>query len=239
VTAIRRTSVLGLALLLAVATAAADTVITAQEVISCWVVSADTNLVRLKLPEGGIRMLYTRDVYEIRLSDSSRVAELTAQLPQVRITLDPARHAGALDTLSRNASPTEMAARCREMETSLLDCGRSNEAVVGLLREVRREEAELRGIWPQETNCLVSGPITGLLVGLVGALIGEAIAPTTETEFCLSPGGGFVGCPVGCAVGFVTGVAVSKWRRVSLIAEHRVRLNDLVRRVNRAIASPP
>jgi hypothetical protein len=57
------------------------------------VVSADANFVRLKLPQGGIRMLYTRDVQEIHLADSSRVAELAAQLPSLKVTPDSARPA--------------------------------------------------------------------------------------------------------------------------------------------------
>jgi hypothetical protein len=237
-TAIRHTSVLGLAMLLAATTAVADTVITAQEVIFCRVVSADTNFVRLKLPEGGIRMLYTRDVHEIRLSDSDRVADLAAQLPQVRITLAPARHAGALDTLSRNASPTEMAARCREIEASLLDCGRSNDTVFDLLCEVDREQEALRRIWPQAASYLASGPCAGGLFGAVGGAIGDAIYPEDPMAFC-QPGGGIVGYPVGCIIGYPVGVVIGKWRRASLIARHRDRVIDLVRRSNRATASPP
>jgi len=237
-TAIHRTSVLRLALLLAAATAAADTVITAKEAISCWVESADSNFVRLKLPEGGIRMLHTRDVREVRLSDSSRVSELTNRLSQVRITRNRARHAGYLDTLARNASPTEMAALYREMKDALLDCPRGSETVVGLVRELHREEAELRTLWPQAASYLVSGPCAGGLLGAVGGAIGDAIYPGNPMTFC-DPGGGIVGCPVGCIVGYPVGVAIGRWRRASLIAENRVRVNNLVRRVNRVIASPP
>jgi len=236
--------VLGLAVLLAAATAAADTVIIADEVIFCRVVSADTNFVRLELPEGGIKMLYTRDVSEIRLTDSSRVAELVTQLPQARITLAPARQIGALDTLSRNASPTEMAARCRDMDAVLRECGRSDNTVFDLLREVDREQEALRGIWPRLglVLCLASG--TGLGGG-IGAFIGEAIRPTViNCGMGYGPGyvhigGGPVGCLVGSVVGTLGGAAIGISNRAVLVARHRGRVNDLIRKVNRAIASQP
>jgi hypothetical protein len=76
------------AVLLAAATVAADVVITAEEVIPCSVVTCDTSFTRLTLPTGGSRMLNTRDALEIRLSDSSRVAELSTRLPQLRVVLD-------------------------------------------------------------------------------------------------------------------------------------------------------
>ena len=237
-TAVRLLSVLGLAALLAAATAAADTVVKAKEVIRCWVESADSNVVRLKLPEGGIRMLHTRDVLEIRLSDSSRVVALTTQLPQVNITLDRPLHAGALDTLTRNASPALIAALCQEMEDVLLDCTQGSETVVGLVRQVRREESGLRTLWPQGASYLVSGPCAGGLLGAVGGAIGDAIYPGNPMTFC-DPGGGIVGCPVGCIIGYPIGVAIGAWRRSSLIAAHRIRVNRLVGQVNRVLAVSP
>src|SRR5512138_459463 len=73
----------GLAALLAAVPAAADTVVTATEVIPCSVQSADSNYVRMKLPSGGIRVLYTRDVYEVRLADSVGLAVLAARLTDI------------------------------------------------------------------------------------------------------------------------------------------------------------
>ena len=81
--AIQRKIILVLAVLLTVVPAVADTVITVREVISCSVVSVDSNFVRTKLPQGGIRMLLTREVYEIRLPDSARAAGLAAQFPMI------------------------------------------------------------------------------------------------------------------------------------------------------------
>ena len=149
-TAIRRTSVLGLAVLLAAASAAADTVITIDEVLACSVESANANFVRLKLPQGGIGMLYARDVYEIRLSNPDRVAAMAAVLPLTRVTADSGQatpspearyravvdgwaeakragsiaHPGTIDALPDDASPALMVARCREMRSALLGCGR-------------------------------------------------------------------------------------------------------------------
>ncbi len=87
-TAVRWKLAFGLAVLLAATPAAADTVVTAEEVIPCSVESADASFLGLKLPQGGFRVMYTRDIYELRLSDSSRVAELATRLPQLRIILD-------------------------------------------------------------------------------------------------------------------------------------------------------
>jgi hypothetical protein len=264
-TAKSRRFVLVLAVLLAATPAAADIVITADEVIHCWDVRPMGNdSVCFTLPRLELRTLSTFDIYEVRLAGSSRVTKLAAQLPQLRITVDSGQYvpppavraeqlrqrvreasaenlleyAVVVETLAMKASPAEMAARCREMKAALLECERSSQTVAGLLREVRREEAAVRGIWPQATNYLVSGPIAGLLVGLAGGAIGNAIYPEDPMVFC-QPGGAIVGCPVGCIVGFVTGVAVSKWRRVSLVARHRDRVNVLVYRVNRAVATPP
>ncbi len=89
--AVRHTSVIGLALLLAAATAAADTVVTANEVINCLVVWSDTNFTRLKLPNGSVRMLYTRDIRELRLSDPNRVIDPPPRPPPVTPSPDSAR----------------------------------------------------------------------------------------------------------------------------------------------------
>ena len=236
-TAIRRTAVLGLAVLLAVPTAAADTVITAEEVISCSVVLCDTNFTRLSLPSGGIRMLHTRDVREIRLSDSSRVAELTALLPDVRVTWP----AEVLDTLAPNATRTQMVARCNEAKAVLLECGRSDAAVVGLLQDVASEARALDRIRPQATTHLMSGSCGGLLVGPIGALVGAGMAPTPVTGLgCseLASGCGY-GCAAGSVLGVVAGMTIGAVCRENQIARHRSRVNDLVRRVNLAVVTAP
>lgn len=237
-----RTFVLGLALLLAAATAAADTVITANEVISCSVVSADTNFVRLKFPQGGIRMLNTRDVREIRLADSSRVAELAVRLPGLRTTLDatrpapppsvPAsnllRRAGMIDTLARNASPAVMAARCRDMYAALRACGRSNDTLRDLFIEVSREQEALRRIWPQvELTYSLYVPTVGLLSWLTGGLVSCVIDPCGSNP---------VGPIVGCVAGSLGGAAIGAWQSSILVARHRDRVSDLIRWVNRAVA---
>jgi hypothetical protein len=257
---IPRTFVLGMVVLLAATPAAADTVVTAKEVISCSVVSADTNFVRLKLPQGGIRMLNTRDVHEIRLSDSSRVAELAAHLPELAVTPDSAqpapppsvpagsrpRYAGVVDTLAPNASPVQMVARCGEMEAVLRESGRSDRTVVGLLWEVQHEEEKLRRpwYWPEGNTCLYGLGFGGLPGALIGFAVGEASRPTGCYWFGDNAypviGGGPVGCLVGWAAGSVIGMAIGTPLQVKALAKHhRSCVNDLVRRVNRAIASPP
>jgi len=75
-------------LLILVGLATGDTVITKMEVIHCSVVEADTVCVRLKLPSGGIRMLSTKDILEVRVADSARLAVVIAQLPATKVVLD-------------------------------------------------------------------------------------------------------------------------------------------------------
>jgi hypothetical protein len=276
-TAIRWKFVLGLAALLAATPGSADTVITAQEVISCLVVSASADSVRLMLTQGGSRTLATWDVYEVRLSDTVRVAELAVLLPRaqvmldsgqplpppevrtraaMRLRLDRARESrveglpgqtDVVDTLARNASPDAMAARCRDMDAVLRECGRSDDTVFCLLREVSREQEAIRGIWPlwRKVLCVECGAVPSALTGL---WIGEAINPTEAWgPSCVGPdagqpsnceivwGGGPVGCLVGFVAGYVAGTAAGAVWRASLIASHRNRVNDLIRRVNRVI----
>jgi len=235
-TAVSRLSVLGLAVLLAAATAAADVVITADEVIPCSVVLADTDFVRLKLPQGGIRMLCARGVSEIHLTDSSRVAEMGARLRGIKVTW----HADVLGTLARNASPAEMAARCREMDAALDECGRKDDTVAGLLREVNREAEALQGLLPRPAMaiCVPCGCLLGMAVG---TFVGAAVAPTEVAGFDAD---GFfrssgIGCGAGAVLGAGTGMAISTGYGAYQVARHRDRVNDLVRRVNRAVASQP
>jgi hypothetical protein len=204
---VRWKSVLVLAVLLAAATAVADPVITAKEVISCRVVSADTNFVRLKLPTDGIRMLYTHDVYEIRLSDSSRVAALSTRLPQLRVVPDagqpvpapavrareplplredltrcPTVRAGFLDTLFPATTPENMMAMCREMDILLRKYERNDTAAVSLLREVGNEQAALGGIWPDERTRLLPGA-----GGILGMAAGTWLGWTKGPPRCAPP----------------------------------------------------
>jgi hypothetical protein len=205
-TATHRTLVLGLAVLLAAAMAVADTVITAEEVISCrWVESAGPDSIRFTPPGLRTGVLSTRDICEIRLSDSSRVAELAAQLPGVRVILDSGQpipppavraeqlrqerahearaedlpeYAVVVETLAHNASPAKMAARCRDMDAVLRECGRGDDTVVELLREIDREEAALRRIWPEAGTYLLSGTCCGLL----GMTAGTALEPDRKAS---------------------------------------------------------
>jgi len=264
-TAVRHSLVILLALLLAAATAAADTVVTANEVIDCLVVWSDANFTRLKLPSGGVRMLYTRDIREMRLSDPSRTIEPPPRPPQVTPSPDSAQpdpppsvdgtdllgYAGILDTLAVGASVDDMKARCWEMNAALRECGRSDDAIDRLLREVKLEAAVLGRIWPPRRTrlCIAGGGGVG---GCIGFWIGEAIRPTGITSDCIGfgpgghppsdcdvvEGGGPVGCAVGTVAGYAGGAAVGHWWRATLVARHRGRVNELVRRFNRIVAEP-
>ena len=266
-TAVRWKFAYGLAVLLAVATAAADTIVTTQEVVSCSVESASADSIRLKLTQGGITALSARDVYEIRLSDSSRVAELAAQLPQLRITVDSGQyvpppavrarrmvqlrldlarearakclpwHADVIDTLPHSALPDEMAERCLDMGTALLAFGPHNEAAFVLVREVTREQDALRRVWPKTRTDLASGAVGGIPVSYVGGFIGDAIHPAGVA--CGDVGGGCPGAIIGCAAGSAVGAAIGRRVRAGIVARHRDRVNGLIRRVNHVVASQP
>ena len=197
--AIRRKFVLGLAVLLAAATAAADTVITAKEVISCSVVSADTNFVRLKLPRGGIRMLNTRDIHEIRLSDSSRVAELAAQLPGLEVTPDSAQPA---PPPSVPASSLPCYAGDSTRASPVVPAEAPKPAVPDAIRPATLLTVELEA----GAGCLGGLGLT-LPASLAGALVGIWIAGN-HTDF---PGGLFAaidGSNVGALVGYAAGNAL-------------------------------
>jgi hypothetical protein len=284
-TVMRRTSVLGLALLLAATPAAADTVVTTKEVISCSVVSADADSIRFNLtrPRGRAlsgreayeltwrrrKMLSTRDVYEIRLSDSSRVAELAAQLPGVRVILDSGQpvpppavraremtrlqldrapearasgvpgHARGMDTLPPNASPAEMAVRCRYMDAWLRGCGRRDGTVVELLCEVDSEQEAIREIRPRVGTCLVYGGCGSLPGMVVGMFVGSALGAAGNGDLqSAGIGVAAAGCAAGGALGFITGVAIRVVSQKILLVGHRRHVNDLIHRVNRAVASP-
>ena len=259
-TAICRKSVFGLALLLAAALAAADTVITAEEVIPCSVVSADTNFVRLRLPDGGIRMLETHNVREIRLSDPSRVAAVAAELGHLEATPDSGRHAPlpdvcaeqerrrsvlddlaedlragrGMDTLPRSTTRAAMVAWCRELRTALLDCSPRDDAVARLSGDVDREAAELRTVPPVACSrgCAAFG---GLLGAAVGAGIVYAMDPTYGSPF--SDAGVQLGFYTGGFLGVLTGYGGSEILRNRILAHHRKKVNDLVRRFNRIVAA--
>ena len=229
-TASRCSFVLGLAALLTATPVAADTVITAEEVVACSVVWSDTNFTRLKLPNGSVRMLYTRDIRELRLSDPSRTIAPPPRPPQVAPSPDSARpvpapvvpadlpcHAGVVDTLARGASPDAMAAKCREMDAALRGCGRNATTVFDLLRQVNNEQEALRRIWPQVgpafciAGCISLSAVGG---GCAGFGVGEDIRPTEVYSDCIiGPESDFPtncdvvwgGGPVGAIVGLVAG----------------------------------
>ena len=255
----------GLAALLAASTAAADTVITAEEVIACSVESADTGQIRLKLPQGGSMALRTSDIYEVRLSDSGRVAELSGRLPQSRVVPDPggpvpppatralemlrvrlerlrrARAEGLpwntdiLDTLERGAALSEIEARCRQISTVLLECGRGDQVIAELLRESNREEEALHRIWPAAVTSLVGAPLGALPGAYIGAVIGDLIQPPPSQGCQAANGGAIVGCPVGCLLGAGIGAGIGMQLRKNTIAWHRNRVNALIFKINYAL----
>jgi hypothetical protein len=269
VTALRHRLVLGLAVLLAAGTAVADIVITAEEVLVGTVGSADISSLDLKLPQGCTRIIYTRDILEVRMPYSSRVAELAAQLPGAKVELDsgqpvPPRdarvqemlrlrleraseafakglppHGAIIDTLPRSASPAEMTARCRDMDFVLRECGRSDETVAGLLREVNREAEALRRNGLHSGTCCISGACGGLLGGIIGVLVVLAYDPSGGSFDYASQGALIppaAGCVLGSAIGATLGTSL---RTESLTRQRRSRVSDLIRRVNRAVVAEP
>jgi hypothetical protein len=264
-TATSQKLVLVLAVMLQASTANADTVITTREVVSCRVESATADSVHLKLPRWRRRSLSTRDVYEIRLSDSSRVVELAAKLPQLRVSLDcgqpvppqavriremvrsrldrirEARTEGlpwcadVVDTLPREATPAQMEAWCHDMDFALRECGQSDGTAATLLRDVSQEEESVRRIWPGVRTCCLSGTLGG--VG--GGPIGLMVESRADSPYAVIPCGAGIGLAVGCVAGPAISMIIGTAWRNTLVARHRNRVNDLVRRTNRVFAFLP
>jgi hypothetical protein len=245
VTTMRRTSLLCVAVLLAATTAAADTVITAEEVIPCSVVAVDTSFVRIKLPQGGVRVFDTHDVVELRLSDSCRFPDLATQLPPAEVMPDSALppqpspasdsslpvRPGVIDTLPRKVSPPAMAVKCRDMKVVLRECGRRNDTVFDLFRHIDKEQKALSRIWPEvETYSGIYVTVAGLAGCGVGSLIAFAANPCGASP---------AGPVVGCLAGSISGAALAVRWGGKLLADHRGRVNDLVGRTNRAVAPSP
>ena len=271
-TAVRLMSAIGLAVLLLASIAAADVVITSGEVLTGKVESADPGFLELKLPRGATRIIYTRDILEVRTPDSSRVADLATQLPGVKVALDSGQHvpgplvrarevlrlrlerareAGAnglppyssiIDSLPRGASPAEMILLCRDMYYVLKACGRDDEVVLRLLREVNSEADALTRPWTGLGSYCLYGTLGGLPGGCIGLVIGEGINPTPpgmDPDGCTIHGGP-VGLVVGCAAGALIGATIgASIRADALKRQHAVRVNDLIRRVNLAVVAEP
>jgi hypothetical protein len=284
-TAVRWKLALALAALLVAATAAADVVITADKVIVCSEVEpAGSDSISFTLPGLEQRTLPTSSIYEVRLAESSRVAELSARLPQLRVALDtgqpakppvgrarwemepvvagiswagatgPPLRAEVLDTLCLPTTPEKMMAVCGEMDALLREYERNDTAVVSLLHDVRNEQAVLRGIWPSERTRLFSGA-GGILGMAAGTWLGWTkgpprcappvcyVVPAADMPACgYTPatcviGAAPVGCVAGGVLGYVLGACTGAWLREEALKEHRNRVNELVRRVNRAVAS--
>jgi hypothetical protein len=231
VTAVRRTSALGLAVLLAAATAAADIIITTDEVIPCWDVGpTGSDSVCFMLPRLERRTVSALDIYEIRLADSGRVVALSSRLPQLRVVLDsgqpipapaartrempPLRenlnrphveHPESLDTVCPATTPEKMMAKYVEMDILLRKRERNDTAVVNLLREVHNEQAALRGIWPDLRTHLLCGAC-GTLGMAGGTWLGwTADPPQLVDPSCgTAPGTGSTECwfdPGTCVTG--------------------------------------
>ena len=170
----------------------------------------------------------------VLLAAATAVADVVS-MPQESV---PGR---IIDTLVGAVSPADMAAKCREMDVALRGCGRSDDTVVEMLREVSREEDALRigrhaGTWCTYASC---GALPGTAAGTA---LGFAIDPPNfdvERDAAWSCGSVVLGAVVGCAAGSLIGIAIGRSQRVALIARHRHRVNNLVRRANRAVATPP
>ncbi len=155
-------------------------------------------------------------------------------------------HTDTIDTLALGASRAEMAARCREMDVVLRECGRADDAVVQLLLEVKRESDALLRTGYNAGTCCLYGTLGGLLGAVFGGLIGQMIRPSTSAsgfgfyENFGDPGGGLVGCPVGCALGAGSHMAIATSNRMKALSrQHRSRVNKLISIVNRTVATSP
>ncbi len=127
----------------------------------------------------------------------------------------------------------------------MLGWGRSDDTVAGLLGKIQREDAALRKLPSRTVTCLAPGLIGGVVAGLaglaVGAYVGEQLSDPMNPgmEIPNVVGGSAIGATAGCISGSAAGVVVGAADHRRTIARHRVRVNDLIRRVNHVIASQP
>jgi len=105
-----RVFVFGLAAVLAAATALADTVVTAREVVVGSIQAADSSFVRLKLPGHAIRVFATSEVYELRFADSARVAEFSGRLSMLSVAPDSGQPVPATEVRVEALRPRSPAA---------------------------------------------------------------------------------------------------------------------------------
>ncbi len=116
-----RTFAFGLAVVLAAATALADTVVTAREVVAGSIETADSSLVRLKLPGHAVRMFATSEVYELRLSDPARVAEFSGRLPMLSVAPDSGQPVPANEVRLEALRPRAPVAMLTEVQKRSLE----------------------------------------------------------------------------------------------------------------------
>jgi hypothetical protein len=123
------------------------------------------------------------------------------------------------------------------MYAVLRGCGRSDATVPRLLDEIDREDDAQGELWPRAAKVCLYGTGGALLGGLIGAVTWPTSAVGDQMQAIGT--GIVVGAAVGCVVGSAIGIAIgSAQREAHLMKQHRSRVNDLIRRVNRAIASP-
>ena len=117
-----------------------------------------------------------------------------------------------------------------------------------MLRDVHREERKVRGIWTSEVASCAGCAAGDLAGGSLGEAIGRAIDPPSRDSILVFPGdliscylptydcgGGPVGCAIGCTAGMLVGAFAGRALRDIFLASRRAAVNDLVRRVNRAV----
>jgi hypothetical protein len=160
----------------------------------------------------------------------------TMRLPRAADTLET--RAEAIDTLARGASPDQMIAKCREMDAALRESEQGSDSIAELLHEVHEEESELRRIWPPGVS-FFSGPLLGLPGWAGGSLFGYTVYPKPDTASIDEACSAILGNPACCAPTPVRVTAVPRQRRTGLMAKHRIRVNNLVRRVNRSVLAAP
>jgi len=88
-------------------------------------------------------------------------------------------------------------------------------------------------------SALAGGSLGGLLGALIGIPVGLRMAmggPTNDNLVLCVP---MVGCGLGGVVGAPIGTAIDMADNKRILADHWDRVNDLVRRVNRAVAAAP
>jgi hypothetical protein len=145
---------------------------------------------------------------------------------------------GVVDTMSSYATREELLDACALLRAALTGCGRSDDTVRLLLRDVEQEYERLRVVFADREACnyALAGGSLGAGVGTVAGCLVQPPRLGCLDSPCVPGGiawGWLPGGIIGTVVGMMTGIVLRNRR----LAERRSGVNGLIRRANRVLIS--